>query len=178
MDTGKGRGGEPSDVCVGPELARLGHGHEAGADTGLPAVEPRGQHGPDAVVTLTELAEKIGDRTAALTVPLLLQGGGRMPLTIREQSERLQAAAAERLPAEVLDVFDRSTQDLLHQGIPADSIKAGDSSRSPSATPPAHRPRSARSSRAARRSSCSIGAAGALTATLRCAPTSRSSSPS
>ena len=49
-----------------------------------------------------------------------------MPLTIREQSDQLKAAAAERLPAEVLDVFDRSIEDFLDQGVPADSIKAGD----------------------------------------------------
>jgi peroxiredoxin len=49
-----------------------------------------------------------------------------MPLTIREQSAQLKAAAAERLPAEVLGVFDRSIQDFLDQGIPADSVKAGD----------------------------------------------------
>jgi peroxiredoxin len=49
-----------------------------------------------------------------------------MPQTIREQSEQLQAAAAERLPTEVLEVFDRSIQDLVDQGIPADSVKAGD----------------------------------------------------
>ena len=49
-----------------------------------------------------------------------------MPLTIREQSDQLKAAAAERLPAEVLEVFDRSIQDLLDQGIPAGAVKAGD----------------------------------------------------
>jgi peroxiredoxin len=49
-----------------------------------------------------------------------------MPLTIREQSEQLKTAAAERLPAEVLEVFDRSIEEFLDQGIPADSIKAGD----------------------------------------------------
>ena len=49
-----------------------------------------------------------------------------MPLTIREQSDQLKAAAAERLPAEVLEVFDRSIEDFLDQGVPADSIKAGD----------------------------------------------------
>jgi len=48
-----------------------------------------------------------------------------MPLTIREQSAQLKAAAAERLPAEVLGVFDRSIQDFLDQGIPVDSVKAG-----------------------------------------------------
>jgi peroxiredoxin len=49
-----------------------------------------------------------------------------MPLTIREQSEQLKAAAAEQLPPEVLEVFDRSIQDFLDRGIPAESIKAGD----------------------------------------------------
>jgi len=49
-----------------------------------------------------------------------------MTLTIREQSEQLQAAAAERLPADVREVFDRSIQDLLDQGIPPGSIKVGD----------------------------------------------------
>ena len=49
-----------------------------------------------------------------------------MPLTIREQSEQLKAAAAEHLPTEVLEVFDQSISDFLAQGVPADSIKAGD----------------------------------------------------
>jgi peroxiredoxin len=49
-----------------------------------------------------------------------------MPATIREQSSQLKAAAAERLPAEVNEVFDRSIEDLLGQGIPADAVKAGD----------------------------------------------------
>jgi len=49
-----------------------------------------------------------------------------MPLTIREQSEQLKAAAAERLPAAVLEVFDRSIQHFLDRGIPTDSVKAGD----------------------------------------------------
>jgi peroxiredoxin len=49
-----------------------------------------------------------------------------MPLTIREQSEQLKVAAAEQLPAEVLEVFDRSIEDFLERGIPTDSIKAGD----------------------------------------------------
>jgi peroxiredoxin len=49
-----------------------------------------------------------------------------MPQTIHEQSDQLKAAAAERLPAEVLEVFDRSIQEFLDQGIPTDSIKAGD----------------------------------------------------
>ena len=49
-----------------------------------------------------------------------------MPLTIREQSDQLKAAAAEDLPSEILEVFDRSIQEFLERGIPADSIKAGD----------------------------------------------------
>jgi peroxiredoxin len=49
-----------------------------------------------------------------------------MPLTMREQSAELKAAAAERLPSEVLAVFDQNIADFLDQGIPADSIKAGD----------------------------------------------------
>jgi peroxiredoxin len=47
-----------------------------------------------------------------------------MSLTIREQSDQVKAAAAERLPAEVLEVFDRNIQDFLDQGIPTDSVKA------------------------------------------------------
>jgi peroxiredoxin len=46
--------------------------------------------------------------------------------TIREQSEQLKAAAAERLPAEVVEVFDRNIEDFLAQGIPAEAVKAGD----------------------------------------------------
>ena len=49
-----------------------------------------------------------------------------MSPTIHEQSEQLKAAAAEHLPSEVLEVFDRSILDFLGQGIPTDSIKAGD----------------------------------------------------
>jgi len=49
-----------------------------------------------------------------------------MNLTIRDQSEELKAAAADRLPTEVLEVFDRSIEEFLKQGIPADSIKVGD----------------------------------------------------
>src|SRR5271166_5341725 len=49
-----------------------------------------------------------------------------MPLTIREQSGQLKAAAAERLPAEVAEVFVRSVRDFLDQGIPSCAIKAGD----------------------------------------------------
>jgi peroxiredoxin len=49
-----------------------------------------------------------------------------MPVTIHDQSEQLKAAAADRLPAEVVDVFDRSIQDLLDQGVPAAAVKVGD----------------------------------------------------
>ena len=49
-----------------------------------------------------------------------------MPATIREQSQRLKATAAERLPAEVVDVFDRSIRGFLEAGVPADAVKVGD----------------------------------------------------
>jgi peroxiredoxin len=49
-----------------------------------------------------------------------------MPATIREQSDQLKAAAAEHLPADVAAAFDRSIQNLLGQGIPADAVRAGD----------------------------------------------------
>lgn len=49
-----------------------------------------------------------------------------MPVTIREQSDQLKAAAVSQLPAEVLDVFDRSILNLLDQGVPTDVIKVGD----------------------------------------------------
>jgi peroxiredoxin len=49
-----------------------------------------------------------------------------MPVTIREQSAQLKAAAAGRLPAEVVEVFDRSIQDLLDQGMPAGAVSVGD----------------------------------------------------
>jgi peroxiredoxin len=49
-----------------------------------------------------------------------------MPLTIREQSGQLKAAAAGRLPADVAEVFDRSIRDFLDQGIPPGAVKAGD----------------------------------------------------
>jgi peroxiredoxin len=51
--------------------------------------------------------------------------GGPVP-TIREQSDQLKAAAAEHLPAQVVEVFDRSIEDFLAQGIPAEAVKAGD----------------------------------------------------
>jgi peroxiredoxin len=50
-----------------------------------------------------------------------------MPVTIHEQSEQLKAAAAERLPADIVEAFDRSIEDLLDQGVPAGTVKVGDS---------------------------------------------------
>lgn len=49
-----------------------------------------------------------------------------MPVAIHEQSEQLKAAAAERLPSDVAEAFDRSIQDLLDQGIPAGTLQVGD----------------------------------------------------
>jgi peroxiredoxin len=49
-----------------------------------------------------------------------------MSLTIREQSDQMKAAAADMLPADVVEVFDQSIRDFLDQGVPADSIKVGD----------------------------------------------------
>jgi peroxiredoxin len=46
--------------------------------------------------------------------------------TIREQSDQLKAASAERLPAEVSEAFDRSIEGFLAQGIPAEAVRAGD----------------------------------------------------
>jgi peroxiredoxin len=49
-----------------------------------------------------------------------------MPATIREQSAQVQRAAAEQLPADVLDVFNHSIQRLLEEGVPTDTVKVGD----------------------------------------------------
>jgi peroxiredoxin len=49
-----------------------------------------------------------------------------MSVTIREQSEQLKAASAQRLPAEVVDVFDRSIRDLVDHGVPTGTVKVGD----------------------------------------------------
>jgi peroxiredoxin len=46
--------------------------------------------------------------------------------TIREQSDQAKAAAADRLPPDVLGAFGRSIERLLGQGIPADVIRVGD----------------------------------------------------
>jgi peroxiredoxin len=49
-----------------------------------------------------------------------------MSVTIRDQSEQLKAAAAEHLPADVVEVFDRSIHDLLDLGVPAQVVAVGD----------------------------------------------------
>lgn len=49
-----------------------------------------------------------------------------MPATIREQSDQLKAAAAERLPADVVAAFDRSIENLLAEGVPSNAIAVGD----------------------------------------------------
>lgn len=49
-----------------------------------------------------------------------------MSLSIREQSEQLQAASAARLPADVVEVFSRNSQQLHARGIPAGVVKVGD----------------------------------------------------
>jgi peroxiredoxin len=46
--------------------------------------------------------------------------------TIREQSDQIKVAAAEHLPAEVVEVFDRNIQNLLEEGIPKDVVSVGD----------------------------------------------------
>jgi peroxiredoxin len=49
-----------------------------------------------------------------------------MSMSIKEQSEQMQAAALERLAPEVVAVFNRSIQDLLDEGVPADVVAVGD----------------------------------------------------
>jgi peroxiredoxin len=49
-----------------------------------------------------------------------------MPVTIREQSDQVKAAAAEQLPPDVIEVFDRSIQDLLDEGVPVEVVAVGD----------------------------------------------------
>ena len=49
-----------------------------------------------------------------------------MSVTIREQSDQLKAAAAGQLPAEVVEVFDRSIERLLNEGVPSDAVRVGD----------------------------------------------------
>ena len=49
-----------------------------------------------------------------------------MSVTIREQSEQLETAAAAHLPAAVVAVFERNIQDLIDQGIPSGTVAVGD----------------------------------------------------
>jgi peroxiredoxin len=49
-----------------------------------------------------------------------------MSLSIREQSEQLQAVSAAQLPADVVEVFSRSSQRLHAGGVPAGVVKPGD----------------------------------------------------
>ncbi|MFZ0904582.1 MAG: peroxiredoxin-like family protein [Mycobacterium sp.] len=49
-----------------------------------------------------------------------------MSLTIREQSAQLQAASAVQLPADVVEVFSRNSQQLRARGVPAGTVKVGD----------------------------------------------------
>ncbi len=48
-----------------------------------------------------------------------------MSLTIKEQSEALQAASAERIPAEVGETFSRDREALVARGASADAVAAG-----------------------------------------------------
>ena len=48
-----------------------------------------------------------------------------MSLTIKQQSEELQAASAQRLPAEVGETFARDREALVARGAP-DAVAAGD----------------------------------------------------
>lgn len=49
-----------------------------------------------------------------------------MSATIREQSDQFKAVAAKRLPPEILEVFDRSVEGFLAEGVPAEAVKIGD----------------------------------------------------
>jgi peroxiredoxin len=46
--------------------------------------------------------------------------------SIREQASQMKANAAQQLPGHVLEVFDRSIQQLVDQGVGADVIAVGD----------------------------------------------------
>lgn len=49
-----------------------------------------------------------------------------MSLSIREQSEQLQAVSAAQLPADVVEVFSRNSRRLQAGGVPSGVVKAGD----------------------------------------------------
>lgn len=49
-----------------------------------------------------------------------------MTSSIREQSEKIRAASADRLPSDVVNVFNRSIDDFVNQGVPRNVIAVGD----------------------------------------------------
>src|SRR6202012_2558328 len=49
-----------------------------------------------------------------------------MSPTIKEQSEQVQAAAAEGLPAEVVATFTRDRTSMLERGVPTHAVAPGD----------------------------------------------------
>ncbi len=49
-----------------------------------------------------------------------------MTLTIREQSDRVKAAAARNLPAEVVEAFDRDVSGFRDEGVPPGVVVPGD----------------------------------------------------
>jgi peroxiredoxin len=46
--------------------------------------------------------------------------------TIQEQADQVRAASTGRLPAEVLEAFDRDRERMIGRGTPADAVAAGD----------------------------------------------------
>jgi hypothetical protein len=50
--------------------------------------------------------------------------GGVVAVTIRAQSEQLKAASAERLPAEVVAIFDRSVKQIRQRSVPSGVVAA------------------------------------------------------
>jgi peroxiredoxin len=49
-----------------------------------------------------------------------------MSVSIHDQSEKVKAAAAEQLPADVVEVFNKSVRDLLDKGVPENVVAVGD----------------------------------------------------
>jgi hypothetical protein len=49
-----------------------------------------------------------------------------MSPTIKEQSEQVQAAAAERLPAEVVATFTHDRKAMIERGMPTHAVAPGD----------------------------------------------------
>lgn len=50
-----------------------------------------------------------------------------MSISIRQQSDQTKAAAAEHLPPDVVEVFDRNIRDVVDQGFPQGMVAVGDS---------------------------------------------------